>query len=331
MFTILGLSLLICLYSRPIAQRLGVMDHPSTAQGGWKSHKQATPLTGGLAIVPAAILGLSSISADYPTVAYIGACALFSLALGLLDDRHHISPVWRLGLSAFIIAFTLLSQPQLLLSFLHMSFLPQPVFLGAIALPFTLLCLLGLQNAVNMADGKNGVVLGMALVWSALFAYYAGPDLRPALLLLCFAILITLIFNLRGRLFLGDSGSYSLSILIGLLSLFLANSRFDMIYGDQVAVWFLWPVLDCLRVIASRVLAGQGAFTPDSNHMHHRIARLTRNWTMGLLVYHLCFAGPILLTLLWPEASGIVFLGSMALYILIYGLTARQREQLATA
>jgi hypothetical protein len=31
----------------------------------------------------------------------------------------------------------------------------------------TLICLVGFLNAVNMADGKNGLVIGQALIWSA--------------------------------------------------------------------------------------------------------------------------------------------------------------------
>src|SRR3546814_9730280 len=49
--------------------------------------------------------------------------------------------------------------------------------LGLLAGPFTLLCLLGFQNAVNMADGTNGLVIGLGLGWVALLLLHAPPEL----------------------------------------------------------------------------------------------------------------------------------------------------------
>ena len=46
---------------------------------------------------------------------------------------------------------------------------------------FTLLCLLGLLNAVNMADGKNGIVIGMGLIWTVVLAAHAPAAMLPVL------------------------------------------------------------------------------------------------------------------------------------------------------
>src|SRR3546814_2507739 len=71
--------------------------------------------------------------------------------------------------------------------------------LGLLAGPFTLLCLLGFQNAVNMADGTNGLVIGLGLGWVSLLLLHAPPELTVFLWLLGAALLTTLPFNLAGR------------------------------------------------------------------------------------------------------------------------------------
>ena len=60
-----------------------------------------------------------------------------------------------------------------------------------------------------MADGMNGQLLGSVMIWSAFIIYYLGVDVGvPFIVLICSA-LVTFIYNLRGRLFAGNSGAYA--------------------------------------------------------------------------------------------------------------------------
>ncbi len=85
------------------------------------------------------------------------------------------------------------------------------------------MCLVALQNAVNMADGKNGLVIGLSLIWIAALAAYAPVQLTPILIVLAIGLRITMVFNLRNKLFLGDAGSYALSVVIGALTIYAYN------------------------------------------------------------------------------------------------------------
>ena len=174
--------------------------------------------------------------------------------------------------------------PALLLSFLHFSFLGQVVFLEQFALIFTAVCIVGLQNAINMADGKNGIVIGLCLFWSLELLLFAPDHMRPVLLVVGAALLVTLAFNLRGRLFLGDSGSYALSFIIALLTVYVYDTAFTTLPADLVALWFLIPVIDCLRVMALRAFRGHSPFDSDRSHLHHMLYH-RMPWRWGLLVY----------------------------------------------
>ncbi len=176
-----------------------------------------------------------------------------------------------------------------------------------------MLCLVGLQNAINMADGLNGLVIGLSIFWTICLLLYAPPALTFYLSLLLMGLLILLAYNLGGRLFLGDAGSYSLGISIGLLMLYVyhqAGGRLPML---TVMLWLLVPVLDCLRVMLTRILANRSPVAADTNHLHHRLARCWR-WPVSVLVYLALATLPGLIAALWLEQTVVMLLATLAGY-----------------
>ncbi len=279
-----AVSALIGVFARPISEWLGVLDAPD---GRRKIHPTITPLAGGLAIGLPTLLALlhGALATSFlPLYLAVAVAGLACLLLGLLDDRAHIRPTYRLLLSLLMALAILEVVPALLVTFLHFSFLSQVVFLDQFALIFTAICIVGLQNAINMADGKNGVVIGLGLFWCLDLLLFAPDHMRLVLLALAVALAVTLSFNLRGRLFLGDSGSYSLSFIIALLAIYVYDIAFTTLPADLVALWFLIPVIDCLRVMALRVARGHSPFASDRKHLHH-ILYHRMPWRWGLLVY----------------------------------------------
>ena len=101
------------------------------------------------------------------------------LLLGLHDDRNHVHPGLRLFVSAALFGSVILLDPSLALIELDFGG-PLVIPLGIVAFPFTILCLVGLQNAINMADGMNGLLIGLSLFWTACLLKHA-PDLTDAL------------------------------------------------------------------------------------------------------------------------------------------------------
>ncbi len=316
-------TLVVCAFATPVGGWLRVVDRPD---GQRKTHERPTPLVGGLAIM-ISVCAMAAIQAAttefgpfYVTV--LVALAAF-LALGFVDDRKHIRPVWRLAASFILGLVVILSVPAFEISFLKFSFLPRALVLdGWVGPIFTLLCLVGLQNAVNMADGKNGLVLGLSLVWTILLFAYAPAHLYPLLAVLAITLAIGLVFNLTGRLFLGDSGTYSLSIAVGLLAIYCYQVNFATMPADIVALWFLVPVVDCLRLMATRVLRGRSPFTSDRNHLHHILERLMP-WRRALPVYLAMVALPNLMALAWPQQTLLWVLLTLSYYAFVVGASHR--------
>ena len=317
LWTVLGsaaFALAVCSAGKRLANWLGVMDVPD---GSRKRHPHPTPLVGGIAVsVPvfATLLVAATTSHFAPVYTCVaGALAAF-FALGVLDDRRHLRPAFRLTSSVALVLVAVLLVPAEQVASLRFSFLDHALSLGVVwSLVFTILCLVGLQNALNMADGRNGLASGMLLTWTLLLMAYAPPDLGIVLAALAAALVVTLGYNMAGRVFLGDSGTYGLSIAIGLLAVHVYSLEFPRLHADVVALWFLVPVVDALRLIVVRPLAGCSPFAPDENHLHNILERLL-TWHWGLIVYLALVGVPALVALRIPEAAPGLATAVLAVY-----------------
>ena len=322
-----ALALGLCLAAAPLGRFLGVVDIPD---GTRKTHSRETPLVGGTAtVLPVLAMAvvLASTTSFAPLYASLAVILALFLLLGLVDDRRHIRPLWRLGISVAASIAVLVAVPGLELTFLKFSFLTNTIFLGGFGLAFTVLCLVGLQNAINMADGKNGLVIGLVLIWTVGLLQFAPAHVEPVLIAFALGLAIALPFNLSGRLFLGDSGTYAISILVGVLTLYAYNVNFAALPADLVALWFLIPIVDCLRLMVARMIAGRSPFSSDRHHLHHILWSLLPQ-PIGLLAYLGLVGVPFALALVRTDLTLIWAILALASYAVIIGL-ARWRSALS--
>lgn len=305
---------LVGLYASQIARFLGVMDVP----GGRKKHNGAIPLVGGIAVCLAILPVLPFFFESFLIGATISVTTFMMLVLGVRDDHEHLRPTFRLAYSFIVMTVAIWLIPELTLQTLQLSFMSDVMSLGPMSIAFTLICLVGLQNAINMADGKNGLVLGLSIIWALSMALHAPSNIATFLAIASLALLIVMIFNLKGRLFLGDGGTYALSVLWGMLAIYLHQIVPQAIPGDLVVLWFIIPVLDCIRLIVSRVINGQSPFEGDRNHLHHLIFEVMPSWKYGLMLYLAVVAVPIIIATIIPDYTVLLTVGMVGIYMLLY-------------
>ena len=339
----------------PRAPRIGLMDHPGDRR---RIHREAVPCIGGLGVfaglmtvallaslwkmttgsgpeflidVPEIASGMSMSPSVAPMPLWTRS-AIFGLlgavvvvVIGLLDDRHQLSP--RVRLLAQVGAGLLLSLGGgVRLDSLGDLFGFGPIDLGPLAVPFTVFAMVGVINAFNMIDGIDGLAAGLYLIAMAgLLWLTPGPGLLPVLLLGAGAALVPfLVRNLEltgargGKVFLGDAGSQLLGYLLA-----WACVAGTQVPGALDAVTALWvcalPLADTLAVMARRLLNGQHPFSADRGHLHHLLSRWLRSTRKALVVLLsvaalLAGLGVTLQILGVPES--LRFLGAM----LIFGL-----------
>jgi UDP-GlcNAc:undecaprenyl-phosphate/decaprenyl-phosphate GlcNAc-1-phosphate transferase len=316
-------SLVVSANALRLGTWLRVLDKPDPV-GGRKRHDKTTPMVGGIGAVLPAIILLFSIAAvsEWPNqtargeLVWIGAASLGLMLVGLFDDRYQLTAKFRLAISCVVFSLLMFQVPDLYLSLIWVSFLDRPLILGLWGGLLSTLCLVGFLNALNMMDGKNGLVIGLSLFWSIALLVYAPGQLKPVLLGLTIALTVILWFNLKGQLFLGDSGSYALSGLIGILTIYIYSRRPDALDLDQIVLWLSLPVMDCVRVMTSRVSRGLSVFHPGRDHFHHYLSKRL-GWERGKYVCWGLVWVPGVLSLMWPSGSLILLLGTILAYAAI--------------
>ncbi len=267
-----GTLLLLRVFSR-LAIRVGLVDYP----GRRKRHRGAIPLIGGPAIFAGLCFG-ALIIADtlYPYRALFAALAILLVA-GLLDDLNDLTPGQKF-LAQLIAGICMISWGGMTVAHLGNLFGYGPVALHGLAFPITVVCLLGLINAINMADGADGLAAGLTLIaFGFLFASATLVGLTVTAQLILTAIVVLLAFwtlNMRfpwqprGKVFMGDSGSMMLGLLLTWFSVEVAREGTG--FTPIAAVWFLAvPLLDMGVVIARRIGRGQSPFKAGRDHFHH--------------------------------------------------------------
>jgi UDP-GlcNAc:undecaprenyl-phosphate GlcNAc-1-phosphate transferase len=278
---VLLISLLI-----PLARRIGLVDKPR----GRKQHSGDVPLVGGLAIFIGYVVALVAMGQEDLWRVPEFWVWLGLLLLSLWDDIRPIMVGVRVAAQ---VALILLLSHATGLRLEQLGYLmgDQLVVLGWLALPVTLLGLIGIKNGINLIDGLDGLagtqVLSV-LFWFSVLGMMNGLSF---MLLLCAplagAVLGFLAHNLRfpgrpARVFLGDNGSVFLGFAVGWFAV-IGSQRPIPAFAPIEAVWVLGlPVLDTIRVMISRMARRQSPFAPGRDHLHHLL--LDCGWSVNAVV-----------------------------------------------
>ncbi|WP_139556640.1 MraY family glycosyltransferase [Methylotetracoccus oryzae] len=253
------------------AAALGLVDKPQ----GRKAHDCVTPLTGGPAILFAAAIVM--LSGWWP--ATILPFLIVTGLVGAVDDRRGLSARMRLGaMTAILVAMVYIAGHGV--TDLGNLFGFGPIELGAAgSLAFTILCGVGLVNAINMADGVDGLAAAhvasslTALLLAAWLSTGAFPPELPVIIAAVVGFLVVNSrhpFNPRAQAFLGDSGSMILGVCLAWYAISLSQGE-QKALPPAAVLWILGlPVIDTLRLMIQRPLKrGVSPFSGARDHLHH--------------------------------------------------------------
>lgn len=268
-----------------LAHGRGFVDAP----GGRKKHEGIVPPVGGLVVFP--VYGAAALLAGVP----LGSWVWFLMALGLLvvvggiDDRKPVRPA--IKFAAHFIAAALIVVPggaQVTGMGDILGF--GELWMGWMSIPFSVVAVVLLLNAVNLMDGLDGLAGGMGFViafWLAVCAVLGGamPFMEASVLLM--AVLAgVLYYNMRAPwreravVFLGDSGSLGLGLTIAWLAISMARPEQPPAIMPMAVAWILsLPIYDICGQFARRVSQGRHPFDADHNHFHHHF--ITAGYPVG--------------------------------------------------
>jgi UDP-GlcNAc:undecaprenyl-phosphate GlcNAc-1-phosphate transferase len=175
----------------------------------------------------------------------------------------------------------------------------------------TLALTVSIVNAMNFVDGLDGLAAGLGLITALAICLFSMGLLRdhggdvlfypPAIIsvVLAGACLGFLPHNFHpARIFMGDSGSMLIGLMLAAASTTAAGPISQNAYGARdvfallspfllvVAVMFV-PMLDLLLAVIRRTRAGRSAFSPDKMHLHHRLLEIGHSHRRVVLLIYL--------------------------------------------
>jgi len=279
---------------RRLTQHWGLVDRPD---GKRKLHPRPVSLCGGVAVWLALVLGMLTANrlfagpAGLAELSVVVALAAGIVCLfGVADDCWNLSPRAKLLLQTAailpIVAFGYWFDRLVIFGF--------PVKLGYAGVPLTVLWLLACINALNLLDGMDGLAATVGLITAAMMgviAHYMGhPHVVVISLVLAGALAGFLVHNLPpARIFLGDSGSMVIGLVVGVLGIQGAMKTSATVAVTVPAVVMSLPMLDTLLAIVRRKLTGRRLDAADREHIHHRLLdRGMSQWQALGLIGGLC-------------------------------------------
>jgi len=304
------------------APRVGFVDKP----GHRKIHHNPKPLGGGVAICFAVVLPLLAVVATAwifkdPANAYapyLGGVRLKTpLALGLVlallamhvmglfDDRKAMGPYPKLVIQLAVTTLLIVSFKELrILTTLG----PAP------SIVLTVLWVAAITNAFNFLDNMDGLSAGIAAVASVAFLVTAlsiGQLFVAGLLaLLLGALLGFLWFNFSpAKIFMGDSGSLVIGLLLGVLTTLTTYLPKERPWG---AGWYAVfapvivlavPLYDLIVVSVIRLSRGTSPFVGDTNHFSHRLVARGMSRRTAVLCLYLLTAATSVAAIILPHVQ----------------------------
>ena len=288
-FLAVGVSFLITLLTTPlmiyIGKKFGLVDMP----GERKIHKVPIPRVGGVAIFLGFFIGCLVLGRFGEQMLALMIASVIIMLLGFWDDAKNITPIVKLV--GQCIAALLVVKSGLVVNFLTNPITGGEITLGWLAVPVTVLWLVGMSNAVNLIDGMDGEAAGVCAISSGMIAVICvlqGPQSVAAVAgLLSAACIAFLVFNFNpAKIFMGDCGSLFIGFALATISIMGFSKSATFISVIIPIIILGTPILDTFFAILRRLFSHKPVFAADKGHLHHRLLQKGYSQRKAVLIIY---------------------------------------------
>jgi UDP-GlcNAc:undecaprenyl-phosphate GlcNAc-1-phosphate transferase len=314
------------------ARRWGIIDAP----GARKVHATPIPRVGGLAMTFGVLIAALLTIHLQPQDRWFLAAAAVLVIFGTIDDRFDLD--YRIKLIGQLIAVGIVVFGGDIQA--HSITLDEKVLLPDwLSVSLTVLFLVGVTNAINLADGLDGLAGGttfLCLCAIALLASVGGQGSSIALALaFAGAVIGFLRFNtFPASVFMGDAGSQLLGFTVGVLSVRATQSEMSQISASIPILLLALPILDTLSVMVQRIGEGRSPFSADKNHIHHKLLAMGFDHHEAVMVIYSLQATLFVTAYILRFESDFLILAVVTTFfaaaILVLQLATRSRWQVRT-
>jgi UDP-N-acetylmuramyl pentapeptide phosphotransferase/UDP-N-acetylglucosamine-1-phosphate transferase len=287
----LVISFILVILSVPPILRVARVKELFEPFGIRKVHKQLVPPLGGIAIFISFILStiITTDGTSLVLLKYIIASVVLVFFVGLKDDLVTISARKKLVVQVAAAIILIVLGNIRFTNFYGILGIYDIDYITSLIV--SLFAMIVITNAFNLVDGVDGLASGLAMmaatvlgVWFYLAGHYQLSIISFALIGSLAGFFLFNVFGNSNKLFMGDSGSLIIGIVIS--TLIIQFNELNIVkttpfaIGAAPAVSFaiiIVPLIDTLRVMAIRISKNKSPFLPDKNHIHHRLLELFEN------------------------------------------------------
>ena len=295
---------------RSFAKQVGAVDIPDNKR---HIHTHPIPRMGGLAIFLGFLLSVLLFANITPQVRGILLGAILIVVVGAIDDVMNLN-AW-LKFCVQIVAAVIAVLSGVIINVVSNPLLitgEQAITVGILAVPVTILWIVGVTNSVNLIDGLDGLACGVSAIASlsmlvvSMLVSEANSNVAVILAALCGGCLGFIPYNLNpAKIFMGDTGA----LLLGYV---LATASVIGMFKFYAIVTFILPVLalavplsDTIFAFTRRILHGQSPFHADRGHFHHKLLDMGLSQKQAVAVLY-AVSAILGLTTVVLTSSGIV-------------------------
>lgn len=281
------IGLVLAYVSIPVIVRISKEKHLYDKPEDRRLHKTVIPNLGGIAIfIGVSIATLLCLHQfEFIEFRYIQASMIILFFIGIKDDILIISPRKKFA-AQVLCALILIIPGGIRFTNLH-GILGLNEINYILSVAITLLAIVSIINAINLVDGIDGLAASIGIFSSVIFGAKFLVTSNDDYAILCCALVGSLLaflwFNVYGtknKIFLGDTGSLLLGLLISVEVIqynqfALTTTPQEISFSPVFSLAILaTPLADMIRVFAVRMLNGKSPFAPDLGHIHHRLLKL---------------------------------------------------------
>ncbi len=311
-----AVSILITPLVKKFALLIGATDQPNQR----KVHQSIMPRIGGLAIFFSFMVGIILLKPiNQSSTAILIGCFIIVIT-GFCDDMFELSAKYKL-IGQLAAACTVVFLGNLQVVFINLPFGGQLQF-GLLSIPFTIIWIVGITNAINLIDGLDGLaagvssialitISGMALIQGNFYVVTVGA-------IVLFSTLGFLIYNFHpASIFMGDTGALFLGFIISVLSLLGFKNVTFISFVIPVIILGV-PISDTFFAIIRRIINKQPLSAPDKSHLHHCMLRLGYSHRQTVLLIYAMAAFFGLVAVIYSQAriGGAIFLIGIVILII---------------
>lgn len=267
-----------------LAIKVGALDAPDER----KVHKGMIPRMGGLAIYAAFVLAvLASMHINREIMGLLVGGTVI-LIVGIIDDLKPLPA--KVKLLGQIIAATVLVMFDIRIEWLTNPF-GEMLYVDYLAIPLTIIWVVGLTNTVNLIDGLDGLAAGVSTIASLTILLVALQQNFVTVAILTAALAGSALGFLQhnfnpAKIFMGDTGSMFLGYMLAAISILGTVKSAATIALIVPIVSLGLPILDTAFAIIRRYMSGRPIFKPDKGHLHHRLLEMGLTQKQAVLLMY---------------------------------------------